>query len=88
MQLLLKISIRWFVTKCFQLPRVCSLLIIENYIAVESFGPVLKHQEVQVCSDSQNALNILEKGNRKDYLHELAMAVSNSTSKCSYIGCL
>ena len=28
--------------------------------AVESFGPILKHQEVQFCSASQNALKILE----------------------------
>ena len=39
-------------------------------LAVESFGPVLKYQEVQFCFDSQNALKILEKGSRK-----LAMAV-------------
>ena len=44
-------------------------------LAAESFGPVLKNQEIQLCSDSQNALKILEKGNRKSYLHELAMAV-------------
>ena len=35
-------------------------------LAVESFGPVLKNQEVQFCSDSQNALRILEKGVKID----------------------
>ena len=44
-------------------------------MAVESFGPVLKNQEVQFCSDSQNTLKILEKGSRESYLHELAMSV-------------
>ena len=50
-------------------------------LAVESFGPVLKHQEVQFCSDSQNALKILEKGSRKEYLHELAMTVFSACVK-------
>ena len=50
-------------------------------LAVESFGPVSKHQEVQFCSDSQNALKILEKGSRKEYLHELAMAVFSACVK-------
>ena len=50
-------------------------------LAVESFGPVLKNQEAQFCSDSQNALKILEKGSRKVYLHELAMAVFSTCVK-------
>ena len=52
-------------------------------LAVKSFGPVLKNQEVQFCSDSQNALRILEKGSRKSYLHELAMAVFATCIKCN-----
>ena len=50
-------------------------------LAVESLGPVLKHQQVQFCSDSQNTLKILEKGSRKEYLHELTMAVFSACDK-------
>ena len=48
---------------------------------MESFGPVLKHQVVQFCSDSQNALKILEKGSRKVHLHELAMVAFSACVK-------
>ena len=43
----------------------------------------MKNQEVQFCSDSQNALRILEKGSRKSYLHELVMAVFATCIKCN-----
>ena len=67
MQFLLKV--------CHQILSVTERLKSSTYgellgikLAVESFGPVLKHQELQFCSDSQNALKILEKGSRKEYL--------------------
>ena len=65
--------------------RNCSLNreLLGIKLAVESFGPVLKNLEVQFCSDSQNALRILEKGSRKSYLHELAMAVFATCIKCN-----
>ena len=60
-------------------------------LAVESSGPVLKHQEVQFCSDSQNALKILEKATGRNFCiswqWQYFLHVSNSISKCNCIGC-
>ena len=67
------------VTERLQSSTYRELLAIK--LAVDSFGSVLKHQEVQFCSDSQNALKILEKGSRKEYLHGLAMAVFSACVK-------
>ena len=75
---------------CHQMLSVTERLQSSSYrellgikLAVESFGPVFKHQEIHFCSDSQNALKILEKGSRKEYLHELAMAEFPASVKSS-----
>lgn len=44
-------------------------------LALNSFGKELQNQEIQVCSDSQNVVRILQKGSRKDYLHKMALSV-------------
>ena len=73
---------------CHQMLSVTERLQFSTYgellgvkLAVESFGPVLKHEEVLFFSDSQNALKILEKGSRKENLHEVAMAVFSACVK-------
>ena len=44
-------------------------------LAINSFCKQFEHKEVQICSDSQNAVNILQKGSRREHLQVFAMKV-------------
>ena len=44
-------------------------------LAVHSFCNQFQNKEIQMCSDSQNAVRILRKGSRREHLHALAMSV-------------
>ena len=44
-------------------------------LAVKSFCKKNQDKKIQICSDPQNAVSILKKGNRKGHLHAFAMSV-------------